>query len=181
MAMLDDVKKKYRLNGQIFSVTDFCANVKQALSAKPEYAAVHVLGEISNLAKPQSGHYYFSLTDGVSNLACVFFRPNHHHGFQLEEGQQVLIVGQVTTHPSKSVFQVNVKHVYPVGEGIESIKLKQLKEKLDKEGLFSANRKKPLREHTKTIGFLATKGSEAERDVIDTLRQTAPGINIQDA
>ena len=179
MALLEEVKKKYRLNGQIYSVTDFCANVKQALSAKPEYAAVHVLGEISNLAKPQSGHYYFSLTDGISNLACVFFRPNHKHGFQLEEGQQVLVVGQVTTHPSKSVFQVNVKQVYPVGEGIESIKLKQLKEKLDKEGLFSASRKKPLPEHPKTIGLLVAKGSEAELDVVDTLRQTAPGINIQ--
>lgn len=179
MALLEEVKKKYGLNGQIYSVTDFCSNVKQALSSKPEFAAVHVLGEITNLAHPQSGHYYFSLTDGTSNLACVFFRPNHKHGFQLEDGQQVLVVGSVSVHPSKSVFQINVKQVYPVGEGIESIKLKQLKEKLDKEGLFAASRKKPLPVHPKTVGLVVAKGSEAERDVVDTLRQTAPDIGIQ--
>lgn len=178
MAMLDDVRKKYAVNGQVYSVTDFCANVKQALQAKPEYASVHVLGEISNLAKPQSGHYYFSLTDGESNLACVFFRPNHKHGFQLEEGMQVLVAGQVTVHPSKSVFQINVKQIYPVGDGIESLKLKQLKEKLEKEGLFAASRKKPLPVHPARVGVVCAKGSEAELDVVDTLRQTAPGIGI---
>jgi len=178
MALLEEVRKKYGVNGQVYSVTDFCANVKQALQAKPEFALVHVLGEVSNLAKPQSGHYYFSLSDGTSNLSCTFFRPNHKHGFQLQEGMQVLVAGQVAVHPSKSVFQINVKQVYPVGEGIESIKLKQLKEKLEKEGLFAASRKKPLPEHPAKIGVVCAKGSEAELDVVDTLRQQAPGVKI---
>lgn len=177
MATLEEVKKRFRID-HVLSVSEVLSGVRKSLEGNLDLGGMHVLGEVTNLAKPASGHYYFSLTDGERTLSCTLFRRNHRHGFELEDGMQILVVGSMTTHPSKSIFQLNVVQVYPVGEGVEALKFKQLKAKLAREGLFDESRKKALPEQPKTVGVVCGKGSDAERDVENTLLEAAPGLTI---
>lgn len=178
MASVKEVGDAFGITKEIFTVTDFHQKVGRVLTADASFAEVHLLGEVSDLSKHDSGHYYFSLTDGKTSISCALFKHSRRTSFELEEGMEVLVIGDVGLHPKRSIFQIRAFQVFPIGAGIEAIKLKQLKEKLERAGLFDPARKKTLPEKPEYVGLILARNSKSELDILQVFKQTAPEIKI---
>ena len=104
-----------------------------------------VRGEISNLARPGSGHIYFSLKDKHSQVRCAMFKSaNRHLRFPLENGQEVLARAGVSLYEGRGEFQLIVEHMEPAGAGALQQAFEKLKQKLHEEGLFAEDHKQPI-------------------------------------
>ena len=129
----------------VYSVTELSQNIKQLFSATPKFNDIFLKGEISNFARAASGHIFFNLNDQNCTIACVFFRHLQAGSCSdLGDGVQAVAMGCVVVYEPRSQYQLNVKKIIPIGDGISSLKLKHLKGKLETEGLFSQDRKKPI-------------------------------------
>jgi exodeoxyribonuclease VII large subunit len=125
------------------TVTELTHRIKGLLESS--FDAVWVQGEISNLARPSSGHVYFNLKDQQSQIASVMFRSTvQRTRFALENGLEVLLRGRVTVYEPRGLYQMIVDRLDPVGSGALQLAFEQLKARLEKEGLFAAAHKKPL-------------------------------------
>jgi len=166
-------------DGKVYSVTDLNLFVKSLLLRTDELHDILVRGEISNFTHYDDRHMYFSLKDDKSEINCVMFRgDNKDLEFQPEEGIEVLCRGSVTVYPPRGRYQVVVKEMYPGGMGKLYLAFQQLKEKLEEEGLFSEELKKPLPFLPRKIGIVTSREAAALRDVISVLRRRFPNIDI---
>lgn len=131
---------------------------------------IHVEGEISNLARPSSGHIYLTLKDSQSQIRCAMFKAQAMGLlFDLENGDHVIISGKVTIYPTQGTFQIIAQKISEVGEGKLRKKYEALKTKLDSEGLFDAARKKPLPKIPNGIAIITSQTGAALRDIISTV------------
>ena len=163
----------------IYTVTQLTNYIRKKIHLDNNLIQIYVLGEITDISKPNSGHIYFSLKDENSLLSCAFFRQNNKTlVFGLEQGMEVLCFGSLTIYEDKSTYQLDVASVYPVGEGALWLKFKQTKEKLEKEGLFDEKRKRNIPAFPTHIGLIASKGSEAYHDVIVKLKERLPIVTV---
>ena len=129
----------------ILSVSDFTRNVKRVLEYN--FPAVWVSGEISNLAMPRSGHWYFTLKDDQSQVRCAMFRQsNQRLTFTPNEGMQILVRARVSLYEARGDFQLIVDTMEDAGVGALQRAYEQLKQKLQAQGLFDAQHKKELPE-----------------------------------
>ena len=129
-----------------------------------------VRGEISNLARPGSGHIYFSLKDKHSQVRCAMFRSaNRHLRFPLENGQEVLARAGVSLYEGRGEFQLIVEHMEPAGAGALQQAFEKLKLKLHEEGLFAADHKQPIPAYPGTIGVVTSPTGAAVKDIIQVL------------
>ncbi len=107
--------------------------------------SVWLEGEISNLSRPGSGHWYFSLKDETAQVRCAMFRQrNLLVRFPVKDGSQVLARGRVSLYEARGEFQVVIEHLEEAGEGVLRRRFEALKQKLAAEGLFDARHKQPL-------------------------------------
>ena len=140
-----------------------------------------VRGEISNLARPGSGHMYFSLKDKHSQVRCAMFKSaNRHLKFPLENGLEVLIRAGVSLYEGRGEFQLIVEHMEPAGAGALQQAFEKLKQRLLKEGLFAEDHKQALPAFPGTIGVVTSPTGAAVRDIIQVLgrRYAIAGIIV---
>jgi len=136
---------------------------------------VRVLGELSNLSKPASGHLYFTLKDQNAQLRCVFFRNHHKHDSkQFADGQQVIAQGRLSLYEARGDYQLIVNDLLQTGLGELYQKFEELKAKLEQMGLFSAARKKPLPLFPSCIAVVTSGSGAALRDILSTLARRYP-------
>lgn len=158
------------MSEQILSVSEFNKNVKLVLET--EISPRWVRGEVSNLRKQTSGHVYFTLKDASSQLSCVLFRGNAvRQSVEIQEGQQILVFGEINVYEPRGSYQLIVAIVLSDGQGRLQFAFDQLKQKLAIEGLFDASRKKVIPVLPKTIGILTSPTGAAIRDFISVLKR----------
>jgi len=138
-----------------------------------------VSGEISNLTYAASGHVYFSLKDAAAQVRCVMFRSRAQIlGWRLENGQHIEARVLVTLYEARGDFQLNVEAARRAGVGNLYEQFLRLKEKLEHEGLFASEAKRPLPAFPRRIGIVTSLQAAALRDVLSTLRRRAPHVGI---
>lgn len=141
--------------------------------------SIWIEGEISNLARPRSGHIYFSLKDEDCQVRCAMFRMhNQHLGFALGDGTQVLARARPSIYPQRGDFQLIVEYLEEAGEGALQRAFEVLKRRLSAEGLFESSHKKPLPSIPKQIGVITSPSGAAIRDILTVLKRRLPGIPV---
>lgn len=140
---------------------------------------VRVEGELSGLARPSSGHWYFTLKDRQAQIRCAMFRnKNQALKFTPSEGMQLLVRGRVSLYEGRGDYQLIVEHMDDAGAGALQKAFEALKLKLANEGLFDATRKKPLPAHPQHIGVVTSPSGAAIRDILAVLKRRFPGIPV---
>ncbi len=145
-----------------------------------EMGLISVEGELSNLSKPASGHFYFTLKDASAQIRCVYFR-NRHEGTDsnsLQNGQQVRLNGHLSLYEARGDYQLIVEQLKEAGEGDLFRKFELLKEKLKALGLFDASRKRTLPPFPQSIGIITSATGAALRDILSTLARRFPVANV---
>jgi exodeoxyribonuclease VII large subunit len=138
-----------------------------------------VSGEISNFTRATSGHWYFTLKDDAAQVRAVMFRGRAQYaGFTPREGDKVEVRTLVTLYAPRGDYQLNVEAIRRAGVGNLYEAFLQLKDKLTAEGLFDADRKRPLPQFPKTIGIVTSMQAAALRDILTTLRRRAPQVHV---
>jgi len=162
---------------QIFSVAEL--NREARLAVESSLGIVWVEGEISNLARPASGHMYWSLKDERAQLRCAMFRQrNRALSFDPKNGQQILVRGRVSIYEARGEFQLVVDHAEPAGEGLLRQRFEMLKTKLAAEGLFDDERKQALPAFPTRIGVVTSPSGAAIRDVLTVLARRFPATAV---
>lgn len=163
----------------IYSVTELSQNIKHVLSTNAQFNDILLKGEISNFARAASGHIYFNLKDENCVIACALFRHLQETGCNdLGDGIQVVAMGSVTAYEPRSQYQLTIKKIMPIGDGVSSLKLKRLREKLEGEGLFDEDRKKPIPCLPGKVGIITSKDSAAITDILTVANSRCPKIDL---
>ncbi|MCW8848051.1 MAG: exodeoxyribonuclease VII large subunit, partial [Sedimenticola sp.] len=161
----------------IYSVSRLNSEVRSVLEGS--FPLLWVEGEISNLARPASGHIYFSLKDAQAQVRCAMFRMKRQHlRFQPENGLKVLIRARVGLYEGRGEFQLIAEHMEPAGEGDLRQAFDQLKQKLQTEGLFDTAQKRALPILPKRIGIITSPTGAAVQDVLTVLQRRFPAIPL---
>ena len=161
----------------IWTVSALNFEVKTLLSRG--LGTLWIEGEISNFARPASGHWYFTLKDDRAQCRAAMFRGrNSRVGFQPANGQKVLLRAQVTLYEARGEYQLVVDHLEDAGVGELMRRYEQLKAQLNQEGLFEAARKQPLPAHPKKIALITSATGAAIRDVLSVIARRAPHIPV---
>ncbi len=136
---------------------------------------VWVEGEISNLSKPNSGHVYFTLKDKNASLRCMMWKPDAARlRINLQDGMAIEAHGKITVYEPQGSYQLAVNLIQPKGEGALYQEFLRLKAALEAEGLFNAERKRPIPELPRMIGIVTSQTGAALRDMLNTLRRRLP-------
>ena len=136
-------------------------------------------GEISNLARPVSGHLYFSLKDEAAQVRCAMFRNRAlNMGFRPQNGTQVLVRARISLYEARGDFQLIIEHMEEAGDGALRRAFEELKQRLDKEGLFQSQHKQPLPKFPRRVGVITSPSGAAVRDIITTLQRRFPSLPI---
>jgi len=161
----------------VWSVSDLTARIRDLLAG--EFTDVFVEGEVSNAHAAQSGHLYFTLKDDRAQIRCVCFRTQLSRlKFRPENGLHVTARGSISVYESRGEYQFYVEHVEPVGLGALQLAFEQLKKRLEAEGLFDLERKKPLPVLPQRIGLVTSPSGAAVRDIVRILRRRFPNLHI---
>lgn len=140
---------------------------------------LHVLGEISNLSQPGSGHIYFTLKDAQSELRCVLWRSVAGTlRFAPEDGLQVVATGTIEVYAPRGAYQLIVRRLEPRGAGVLEIAFRQLRERLEREGLFDPARKRPLPGIPRRVALVTSPTGAALRDILTVLRRRFPALGV---
>jgi exodeoxyribonuclease VII large subunit len=170
----------FQQTARVFTVSELTRSIRGTLETK--FAAVWVQGEISNYKLHPSGHQYFTLKDQRAQISCVIWRdtmlppPRKHSG--LADGAQVQVYGTVTVFEARGQYQLNVQILQLRGVGLLQAKFEALKRKLEAEGLFASERKRPLPKFPRRIGIVTSRSGAAIRDILNVLRRRAPWLQI---
>jgi len=161
----------------IFTVAELNRHIKATL--EPLYTDIWVEGELSNVRIPSSGHCYFTLKDGASQLRAVMFRMQSRLlRFAPEDGMKVLCRGRITVYEPRGEYQLLVEQLEPKGVGELQLAFEQLKQKLLQEGLFDQARKKALPFLPKKIAVITSPTGAAVRDIIHIVHRRFPTVAI---
>jgi exodeoxyribonuclease VII large subunit len=172
-----DMTQLFPQTSKVFTVSELTRNIRGTLETK--FSAVWVQGEISNYKLHPSGHQYFTLKDQRAQISCVIWRDAMAPLRQpLTDGAQVQISGTVTVFEARGQYQLNVQIVQPRGVGLLQAKFEALKRKLEAEGLFAPERKRPLPKFPRRIGIVTSPSGAAIRDILNVLRRRAPWLQI---
>jgi exodeoxyribonuclease VII large subunit len=162
---------------KVYSVGEFTRDLKSVIEGK--YDRIAIQGEISNLSRPASGHVYFSIKDATATLAAVIFRNEARLlKFQLMPGQQVVCRGKVTVYEPRGNYQLMCDTIEPTGVGALALAFEQLKMRLAAEGLFAAERKRPIPRLPVRIGVVTSPTGAAIRDFLRVLHQRFPNSQV---
>ena len=144
-----------------------------------QFTQVWVEGEISGFSRPASGHAYFTLKDGRAQVRCALFRQNAQRlRFAPRDGQLVQARGRVTLYEARGDYQLVLDHLEEAGEGALRRTLEELKARLAAEGLFDAERRRPLPAFPRRLGVLTSPTGAAVRDVLSVLARRFPLLPV---
>ncbi len=155
--------------------------VKSVLESDPVLTDIALRGEISGFVHHQkSGHFYFQLKDELSSVKAVMFKTDAQRlGFMPENGMRVVVRCRISLYERDGTFQIYVEDLFPDGIGAAQLAFEQLKEKLEKEGLFDSDRKKPLPTHPRSIGLITSKTGAALQDIISVTQRRYPLVEYK--
>ena len=166
-------------NGMAAAITVSQLNRQVKTLLEKGLARLWVEGEISNIARPASGHIYFSLKDSSAQIRCAFFRQRQRGPtIGLKNGDQVLAFGRVSLYEPRGDYQLIVEQVEPAGEGALKRQFEVLKKILAAEGLFDEDRKQSLPELPGRIGVITSPSGAAVRDILTVLGRRFPSIPV---
>jgi len=162
---------------RVFSVTELTSQIKRLL--EKEVGSVWVTGEVTNLRLQSSGHIYFTLKDGLAQLSCVLFRGERNADRALvQDGRKLTLQGQLTVYEPRGQYQLRVTAVELQGVGALQLAFEKLKQKLNAEGLFAPEHKRPLPRYPQRIGLVTSPTGAAIRDVFHVVERRNPGLEI---
>ncbi len=163
---------------RIFSVSEINGAIRAMLDAG--FRDIWVSGEISGLKLAASGHYYFTLKERDAQLKCVAFRSAQRYWkFKPADGLAVLARGRIDVYEVRGEYQLLVELLEPQGLGALQLAFEQLKKKLAAEGLFAAERKRPLPRFPRRIGIVTSPRGAAIADMVHILSRRFPGLAIR--
>ncbi|NND59409.1 MAG: exodeoxyribonuclease VII large subunit [Gammaproteobacteria bacterium] len=161
----------------VFSVARLNRAVKNRLESG--FRTLWVEGELSNLRRPGSGHWYFTLKDDKAQVRCAMFAGrNRLVDFTPADGQRVIVRSRLTVYEPRGEYQLQVEEIEEAGEGALRRAFEALKKKLAAEGLFDAARKRPLPSLPQRIGVITSDSGAAVRDVLKVLRTRFPAVPV---
>ncbi len=159
------------------SVSELTARIKDVLETS--FPSVWVAGEITDFARPRSGHCYLTLKDDQSQIRAVIWRGKASRiRFEPRDGLEVLCQGHVDLYAPRGSYQLIIEEIQPKGIGALELALRQLREKLGKEGLFDPDRKRPPRRFAKRIAVVTSPTGAAVRDFLEVLRRRWRGADV---
>ena len=162
---------------QIYSVSEITNGVKATLEFA--FDSVWIQGEISNLRIPGSKHAYFVLKDDRSQIRCVLFKGSQVGlEVQPEDGKEVKLLGHVTVYEARGDYQVVVKRIKSIGDGKLQEKFEKLRDRLNQEGLFGEDRKKPIPQFPWKVGVVTSATGAAIRDIINIIQRRNPKVSV---
>ena len=161
----------------VFTISQVTSHVRGVLEREVELQDLWVRGEVSNLARPGSGHSYFSLRDGKSSLRCVMFRGSGG-GDLLEAGGSIIAHGRISVYEIRGDLQMIVDLVQPEGAGELQLRLEELKLKFEREGLLDPSRKRPLPHLPKRIGVITSPTGAVLQDIRTVMERRFPLVEL---
>lgn len=171
------ISAKIPLQKKIYGVTELNKKSRQMLEG--QFNKIQIEGELSNLARPHSGHIYFRLKDRQSQVQCAFFRNKAMFlNFDIQEGMQVVVTATVSLYEARGDYQLIVESMQVAGVGNLQLKFEALKKKLHSEGLFEASSKRALPKLPKQIGIITSPTGAALHDILTTLKRRFPAIPL---
>ena len=162
---------------RVWKVRDLVSAVRSHIER--EYSDAWVEGEISNFRAPDSGHLYFTLKDGNAQIRVVMFRSSARLlRFRPADGLQVVVRGRVTVYEDRGELQISAEYIEPKGAGSLQLAFEQLKAKLEAEGLFAADRKRPTPTLPSRIGVVTSAQAAALSDILNVLQRRHHSVNV---
>ena len=162
---------------RVLTVSELTANVRRLL--EKEVGQIWITGEVTNLRVQASGHTYFTLKDTNAQLSCVLFRSEPvAHRELLQDGQMLLLQGFLTVYDARGQYQLRVTAVELRGLGALQVAFEKLKQKLQAEGLFAAERKRPLPRYPQRIGVVTSPTGAALQDVLHVIERRHPALEL---
>ena len=162
---------------RIYTVTELTREIKGLLEEK--FPLVWVEGEVTNLRIPASGHIYFDLKDKDSVLHVALFKPIASYlRFKLQDGLQILIYGGIGVYERRGEYQIIAKGIEPRGLGALQLAFEQLKRKLEAEGLFAQEHKKPIPFLIQHLAIVTSPTGAAIRDIFNIISRRNPNMEI---
>ncbi len=159
------------------SVSELTARIKDVLETT--FPSVWVAGEITDFARPRSGHCYLTLKDDQSQIRAVIWRGKASRiRFEPRDGLEVLCQGHVDVYAPRGSYQLIIEEIQPKGIGALELALRQLREKLGREGLFDPDRKRPPKRFAKRIAVVTSPTGAAVRDFLEVLRRRWRGADV---
>lgn len=161
----------------IYTISRLNREVRTVLEGS--FPLLWIDAEISNLSRPASGHLYFSLKDEAAQVRAAMFRnKNMYLPFKPENGMQVLVRARVGLYENRGDFQIIVEHMEAAGDGALRRAFEQLKQRLNKEGLFDTVKKQAIPSPPKQVGVITSPSGAAIRDVLSTLKRRFPALPV---
>jgi len=161
----------------VYQVSELADEMRRLMETS--YPEVWIEGELSSLSTPASGHIYFSLKDERSQLRCAMFKGRASTSrYRPKVGDLVRVRCKISVYTARGDLQCIVQHMEEAGEGILQRRFEELKQALDKQGLFAQQSKKPIPSFAKHIGIVTSPTGAAVRDIVSTLKRRCPGIPI---
>ena len=159
---------------KIFPVSHLTSYIRDLLEKDSNLVDIWVTGEVSNLARPGSGHSYFSLREGDSTLRCAMFKYAGMGAELLNEGDSIIVHGKVSIYPQRGDLQLVVDLVQPEGTGELQLKFEQLRAKLEQEGLFDPSRKRELPKFPNKVAVITSVSGAVWHDIVDVFQRRYP-------
>lgn len=160
----------------VYALTKY---IKRKFDVDPHLQDIFVKGEISNFKQHSSGHMYFTLKDEKARILAVMFSSyTRSMKFNPENGMKILVRGEISVYEPSGQYQIYVKEMRPEGIGELFLAYEQLKQKLESEGLFAMERKKPIPIFPKTVGVITSPTGAAVRDILTTIKRRFPIAKI---
>ncbi len=165
------------VESDILTVSEITREIKFVL--EENFSRVSVIGEISNFKDHVSGHWYFNLKDSDAVINCTMWRGiNNYVYFTPQDGMKVIVNGKITIYPPRGTYQLDVRSMKPAGLGELQAAFEKLKAKLEAEGLFDEEYKKPIPSFPKKIGIVTAIDGAAFKDMISVAGRRFPLVEL---
>jgi exodeoxyribonuclease VII large subunit len=161
---------------RVLSVSDLTQQIRRLL--EQHVGQVWVSGEITNFRSQRSGHIYFTLKDASAQISCVLFRSEQVDRSLLQDGRKIIVCGDLTVYEPRGQYQLRVVAVQLQGIGALQIAFEKLKQKLNAEGLFAPDHKRPLPRYPQRLGLVTSPTGAAIRDVLHVIARRNPALEI---
>ncbi len=162
---------------KLFTVSEITREIRTSLEY--DFSNIGIVGEISNIRKPSSGHVYLTLKDRNAQLQAVVFRNTANKiKFELKDGMEIISFGSITVYEPRGQYQIIIDQIEPKGIGALQLAFQQLKEKLEKEGLFDVSRKKPIPFIPQKIGIVTSPTGAAIKDILNIIERRFANVEI---
>lgn len=163
----------------VYTVKQVNAYIKNMFTQDFMLSRIYVKGEVSNVKYHTSGHVYFSLKDASGVIACILFAGNRGGlGFRMQDGQQVIVFGSVTTYERDGRYQLYAKEIRLDGLGLLYERFQALKEELGEMGMFDEGYKQPVPRFAKTVGIVTAPTGAAIKDIMNISRRRNPYVQL---